>query len=221
MDIVLIILSVAVLFALALAGTSLYDIFLAWKKAKSYGMSLNFEEVRSLTKFYKLEDQFLKSCAEFKALDPSISVRDIVRHHMADGDTLALLENWKEVLKKGTDISFKSVVLLHLAGKNISESIDNLSRIYEIRVANINEKELSVDYCCHFKIKPESANWVVIDYNKFSEIIREKIVLALLTGDISDYEMLSEFIKKEYLNDQFWDELCHGIVVKQEITISK
>ena len=70
----------------------------------------------------------LKSCAEFKKLDPNISIKDVVRHKMADGDTLALLEDWKQVIQSGAKLSFESAVLLHLAGKDIHGHFCRLRR---------------------------------------------------------------------------------------------
>ena len=125
MDIIFLILIAAGLFGLALMSASLWSVVSAWRKAASRGLSITILEARALTKFFELQDEFLDACVQFKNIDPTVSVKDIVRHHMADGDTQALLSHWKQLQESEVHITFKSLVLYDLAGKNMDQLIEN------------------------------------------------------------------------------------------------
>ncbi|MEO9806509.1 MAG: hypothetical protein ABJF04_24820 [Reichenbachiella sp.] len=221
MDIIFLILIAVGLFGLALMSASLWSVVSAWRKAASRGLSITFLEARALTKFFELQDEFLDACVQFKNIDPTVSVKDIVRHHMADGDTQALLSHWKQLQEAEVHITFKSLVLYDLAGKNMDQLIENLNREYELIIPEIGEQELTAYYYCKFKIAGDSSGWITPDLEEFKKTIEEKITLALLTGDLSDFEALANFIKEKYLNDKFWKSLCHGQVLDQQIRISK
>lgn len=221
MDVLWLVLLAAGLFGLALAAASLWSVAVAWRKAIGRGLSISFVEARALTKFFELENDFLDTCVAFKNIDKTISVRDIVRHHMADGDTRELLDHWKQLRNADVHITFKSLLLYDLAGKDMDQLIENLNREYELIIPEISEHGLSAYYYCKFKIAGDSSGWITPDLKEFGKIITEKITLALLTGDLSDFEALSNFIITEYLHDKFWKKLCHGHVVDQQIRISK
>lgn len=221
MDILFLVLVAAGLFGLALLLANLWSVFVAWRKAKTRGLSVSFMEARSLTKFFELEDDFLDTCVKFKETDPSISIQDVVRHHMADGDTQLLLEHWKQVQTAQVDLTFKSFVLYDLAGKDTGELIKNLNREYELIIPEMEESGLTAYYYCKFKVAGDSSGWITPDLNEFKKTIEEKIKLALLSGDLSDFEALANFIKEEYLHDKFWKGLCHGQIIDQQISITK
>lgn len=221
MDILFLILIAAGLFGLALLGASAWSVLVAWRKAASRGLSVNLLEARALTKFFELEDQFLDTCVLFKKTDPTVSIRDIVKHHMADGDTQALWLHWKQLREAEVHITLKSLVLYDLAGKDMDQLIENLNREYELIIPEISEHGLSAYYYCKFKIAGDSSGWIKPDLIDYKKIIEEKITLALLVGDLSDFEALANFIKEEYLNDKFWNKLCHGRVIDQQIRITK
>ncbi|MEO9966297.1 MAG: hypothetical protein ABJF11_10945 [Reichenbachiella sp.] len=221
MDIFFLILMAAGLFGLALLLAAGWSVWVAYRKASARNLSVTFLEARALTKFFELEDEFLDTCAAFKKIDPSISVRDIVRHHMADGDTVALLDHWKTVLESKAPITFKSFILYDLAGKEVNELISNLNREYELIIPEIEEHGLSVYYYCKFKIAGDSSGWINPDLDEIKKTIEEKITLALLTGNLSDFEALADFIKEKYLHKEFWNSLCHGRVQEQQIRITK
>ncbi|MDW3211760.1 MAG: hypothetical protein R8N23_17965 [Reichenbachiella sp.] len=221
MDILYLVMAAAALFGLALLLANLWSISVAWRKAKSRGLSVSFGEARALTKFFDLEDEFLDRCGEFKKIDSDISVKDIVHHHMADGNTAALLTHWKQLREAEVNITFKSLVLYDLAGKDMDQLIANLNREYELIIPEIEESGLLAYYYCKFKVAGDSSGWITPDLNAFKKNIEEKINLALLSGDLSDFEALANFIKEEYLNEKFWKSLCHGQVIDQQIRITK
>lgn len=209
------------LFGLALASASLWSVMQAWRKASSRGLSVSFLEAISLTKFYELENEFLDSCVEFKKTDPEVSVVDIVRHHMADGNTDILLQHWRQLKAAETDITLKSLVLYDLAGKDMNDLIINLNREYELIINDIEEQGLEANYFCRFKIAQDSAGWITPDLEEFKKTISKKIEIAMLAGDHSDFDALSVFIVENYLDDKFWNQLCHGQVIEQHIRINK
>ena len=219
MDIFLLVIAAASLFGLALFGSYSWSIAAVWRLARQFGMSINVSEARALTKFYELDEAFLKACAEFKKLDPSISIVDVVRHHMADGDTLTLLEHWKEIQTSGADITFKSLILLDMGGKDISQTIKKQDQIYTIQIPDIEERGIHLAYSSQFKIAHDSAGWIEPNLKEFKSVIEDKIILAILAGDLSDFSALSSFISSDYLNEAFWKELCHGELIDQKITI--
>ncbi|MEP2024698.1 MAG: hypothetical protein ABJH98_14260 [Reichenbachiella sp.] len=221
MDILYLVLAAAGLFGLALVLANLWSIGVAWRKAKSCGLSVTFVEAQSLTKFFELKNEFLDACVKLKAIDPKISIRDVVRHHMADGDTQALLSHWKQLQAEQAPITFKSLILYDLAGKDMDQLIENLNREYELIISDIEEHGLDVYYYCKFKISGDSSGWIIPDLNEFKKTIEEKINLALLSGDLSNFEALANFIKEEYLNEKFWNSLCHGQIIDQQIRITK
>lgn len=221
MDILFLVLVAAGLFGLALLLASLWSVIQAWRKAKTRGLSVSFTEAKALTKFYELDDDFLDACVKFKETDPSISIRDVVRHHMADGDSKVLLDHWKQVQAAKVNLSFKSLVLYDLAGKDMGELIENLNREYEIIIPEIEESGLRAYYSCKFKVAGDSSGWIIPDLNEFKKTIEEKIQLALLTGDLSDFEALAHFIQEQYFHAKFWKDLCHGVILDQQIRISK
>ncbi|SMD33092.1 hypothetical protein SAMN04488029_1457 [Reichenbachiella faecimaris] len=221
MDILFLVLVAAGLFGLALLLAHLWSIGVAWRKAKSRGLSVSLLEARALTKFFELEDEFLDSCVEFKKTDPTVAIQDIVHHHMADGDTRALLDHWRQVQAAGVDLSFKSLVLYDLADKDMNDLIQNLNRAYELIIPEIEESGLTAYYYCKFKIAGDSSGWITPDLNAFKKTIEEKVTLALLSGDLADFEALANFIKAEYLNEKFWKGLCHGQIIDQQIRITK
>lgn len=221
MDIFFLILAAAGLFGLALLFANLWSIGVAWRKAKSRGLTVSFAEARALTKFFDLEEEFLDTCGEFKKIDSKISINDIVRHHMADGDTATLLTHWKQLKEAEVNITFKSLVLYDLAGKDMNQLIANLNREYELIIPEIEESGLHAYYYCKFKVAGDSSGWITPDLNAFKKTIEEKVILALLSGDLSDFEALANFIKEEYLNEKFWNGLCHGQVLDQQIRITK
>ena len=102
-----------------------------------------------------------------------------------------------------------------------TSSLKTLNREYELIIPEIGEQELTAYYYCKFKIAGDSSGWITPDLEEFKKTIEEKITLALLTGDLSDFEALANFIKEKYLNDKFWKSLCHGQVLDQQIRISK
>ncbi|WP_422361646.1 hypothetical protein [Reichenbachiella sp.] len=221
MDILLLILAAAVLFGLALLLANLWSIVVAWRAAKRRGLSISFGEARALTKFFDLEDEFLDTCVEFKRIDSRVSIKDVVHHHMADGDTKALLTHWKQLREADVNITFKSLVLYDLAGKDMDQLIANLNREYELIIPEIEESGLCAYYYCKFKVAGDSSGWITPDLNAFKATIEEKINLALLSGDLSDFEALAKFIKEEYLNEKFWKSLCHGQIIDQQVRITK
>ncbi|UXX79635.1 hypothetical protein N7E81_00735 [Reichenbachiella carrageenanivorans] len=221
MDIFFIVLAAAALFGLALLGASLGAIFVAWRQAKRSGLSVSFAEAQALTKFFDLEEEFLSACVQFKQIDPKVSVVDLVRHCMADGDTHKLLVHWKQLKAAHVQITLKSLVLYDLAGKDMDQLILNLNREYVLMIPEINEHGLSAYYYCKFKISGDSSGWITPDIQSFKTTIKEKITLAMLTGDLSDFEALAHFIQEEYLNEKFWKKLCHGQIIDQQIRISK
>lgn len=221
MDILYLVLAAAALFGLALLLANLWSIGVAWRKAKKRGLSVSFLEARELTKFFDLEDEFLDLCLAFKKMDPSVSIVDLVRHHMADGDTNKLLDHWRQVQEGGADLTLKSLVLYDLAGKDINTLIHNLNRAYEIIIPEIEESGLTAYYYCKFRVAGDSSGWITPDLNAFKKTIEEKVTLALLSGDLSDFQALAHFIQEEYLNEKFWKKLCHGQVIDQQIRITK
>lgn len=221
MDILFLVLVAAALFGLALLLANLWSIGVAWRKARSRGLSVSFGEARALTKFFDLEDGFLDTCVAFKESDANISIKDVVKHHMADGDTQALLGHWKQVQTTNADLTFKSLVLYDLAGKDVKDLIENLNREYELIIPEIEESGLIAYYYCKFKIAGASSGWITPDLNAFKKTIEEKVSLALLSGDLSNFEALAHFIKEEYLNEKFWKGLCHGEIIDQQIRITK
>ncbi|WP_420582029.1 hypothetical protein [Reichenbachiella sp.] len=221
MDILLLVLAAAALFGLALLLANLWSIGVAWKRAKGRDLSVSFGEARALTKFFDLEEDFLDACVEFKKNDPKISIKDIVHHNMADGDTKALLTHWRQLQDAEVNITFKSLVLYDLAGKDMNQLIANLNKEYELIIPEIEESGLKAYYYCKFKVAGDSSGWITPDLNTFKNTIEEKINLALLTGDLSDFEALANFIKEEYLNEKFWKSLCHGQIIDQQVRITK
>lgn len=220
MDIFILVVLAVGLFALALLVSASWSIYMAWRKANEFGLSVNVVEARALAKFFELEKSFIEACIAFKKLDPKVSVRDIVDHHMADGDTYRLLTKWKNVRQNNVNISFKSLILYDLGGKEIDGLVSAQTNVFEIVIDDIKESKIKVDYQVKFRINSESAAWIVPDLTKYKSDIRDKIVIAILAGDLTNTDSLSTFIIESYLNKKFWTDLCHGEVLEQKIIIS-
>ncbi|WP_109832195.1 hypothetical protein [Reichenbachiella versicolor] len=213
MDFILIIGLALFLFGIGLISPKLWNLFSIWKRTSSMGLKLDGKEIFSLTKFYELENWFLEACQSFKELNPKISVVDIVRHHMADGDTLAFLDKYRGLVEKQADISFQDALMLDLSGKNVNA--DNPET--DLRLA----LEFTIDnyrfnYLGLIKIKSTSRNWV----NTQHDAIQGKISSAIKTWMTVNGEPTSEAILEKVLNDSFWQTTCHGTIKNQTININ-
>jgi hypothetical protein len=221
MDIILIILVAALILGLGILAMNLWTIMGCWYQARRFGLSTSIVEAQALTKFYKLEDDFLRACIEFKQIDSTVSIRDIVRHNMADGDTKKLLSHWKSIKQSKSKMTFKALILYDLGGKDIDEIIENKDQIFTVQFVEVLQPGLQVNYFCQFKIASDSSGWITPDLESYSKDIKMNIVLDILAGDLSDFSALASFIDQKYLDASYWKSLCHGRVIAQQIKISQ
>ena len=219
MDILVIILIAGGLFAMGLLISRAFSIFSAWKKARKFGLNPSFSESLALTKFYQLEEDFLRSCKEFKDSDSTLSIVDIVGHHMADGDTKSLLSEWKKLKNQNLKLSFSKAVLLHLDAKDLLLAALEQNKTYNIDLEDKWDNTFPFHYSCEFKISADSSAWVEIDLIVIQEKIKEEIFKAFEECEISKLDSLHEIIETNYLNLKFWKLLCHGEVIHQEFKL--
>lgn len=217
MDILIILLIAAGLIGLIVLAIKGYSLLSIWRTARRHGLKPDLIETFALSKFYELEEPFLSACVAFKRLDPSISVREIVNHHMADGDTYALLDKWSELHKRKLQMSFKSAILYDLSGKDIIEIAARTQESLTIKIEKVHEAGVLVIYSAKFIIKPESQAWVEPDLAYYEEVIWQKIDKGLQEVQSNDLDAEASRIDHKLLDEKFWLNLCHGTVLEQSL----
>ncbi|MFY0628071.1 MAG: hypothetical protein JXR07_17365 [Reichenbachiella sp.] len=219
MDLIAIFLIAVGIFVFGLFMSKVYAWIMIWRKASKHGLSPHLVEIIALSKFFDLEEKFLDACVKFKSLDPSISIKEIVRHHMADGDTFSLLEKYTMVINHGFDMSFESAVLYDLSGKDLSDIIEQQQKVYEIEIQDKSDSGWHYLYSCQFKISPDSSGWVVPDIDEYKWRISQTVNNALKKPTEIDPSILSKTVLENHLNKAFWKDLCHGFVIDHNIKI--
>lgn len=213
MDFVTIIGLAVVIFMIGLLAPKTIRLFSIWRKTQKMGLKLNRKEISSLSTFYELTEGFLNQCIKLKKLSPTTSIASLVKHHMADGDTSALLSKFEELLNKEVDISFEDLMLLDLANKDFKEV--NGENVVELNF-KIEISKIHFHYQGTIEILPSSVPWVNTDINHLQQCVSDQITVWLNQHK----NATPHSILNQTLNEQFWKTTCHGIIKQQTLHIS-
>lgn len=219
MDLLIIVLIASGLFVLGIFSPKFWSLFKVWQKASKHGLKLSLRELYSFTQFYEIEDSFLKACVQFKKMDPTIPVDEIVRHHMADGDTWQLLDKLSFINKHGFDFSFKTAVLLDLSGKDIIEVVEKQNEVFELEVKGKSEEGFKYLYHCQFKIAEKSMGWINPDLENIKWQLEQKINTFLKKEALLNSNSIIQDLLDGHLNAAYWDKLCHGVIVTHDFKL--
>lgn len=214
---VLIFVAITILLAFLLA--TIWPIFRTQLKARQYGVGVSLKEAHALSSIPDLPNEFLNTAADLRKIDRSVYIGALVDYHIAGGDLSRLKEGLEQIKSSGKDVSFNTLLLLNLAKKDIQEALENIDKVYHVKVQGIEENNIRVNYTCAFKIDFQDSFWVNPNLKEIEENVTKKIELALLSADSQDKD-LGEFIKKEYLNKAFWREQAHAVILNQHIEIA-
>ncbi|MDP4680164.1 MAG: hypothetical protein NWS46_07330, partial [Cyclobacteriaceae bacterium] len=188
-------------------------------RAKKQGVNLSIREAHALSNIPNLPDQFLNTAADLRKLDRNAYIGSLVDFHVAGGNLSNLKDGLEKIKSSGKDVSFNTLLLLNLAKKDVQEALDNIDKVYNVEVRDIEENNLSINYSCEFKVNFKDSFWVNPDMEQIKENVKTKISLALLSTNSND-ENLEDFIKNKYLHRTFWREQANAIVLNHNIEIT-
>ncbi|MEQ6122059.1 hypothetical protein [Reichenbachiella sp. MALMAid0571] len=187
-------------------------------KARKLGVNITLKEAHALSNIPELPNEFLNTAADLRKIDRNVYLGSLVDYHIAGGNLSKLKDGLERIKSSGKEVSFNTLLLLNLAKKDVQEAIDNIDKVYEIDVREVEENGIKVNYHGEFKIDFQDSFWVIPDLEEIKENLKNKIELALLSADTSD-KGLEEFITQKYLNKSFWRDQSHAIILNQKIEI--
>jgi hypothetical protein len=197
----------------------IFPVISAQIRAKKQGVNLSIREAHALSNIPNLPDQFLNTAADLRKLDRNAYIGSLVDFHVAGGNLSNLKDGLEKIKSSGKDVSFNTLLLLNLAKKDVQEALDNIDKVYNVEVRDIEENNLSINYSCEFKVNFKDSFWVNPDMEQIKENVKTKISLALLSTNSND-ENLEDFIKNKYLHRTFWREQANAIVLNHNIEIT-
>lgn len=189
-------------------------------RAKFLGLNLSFNIAWRLTQSKVVNNNFLKVMSGFKQNDISFQMNDLITQKLAGGDLENCLNGLIYAKQNGLDAKFKTISVIDLAGKNVTETLKDSNKIYEVRITGLQNTSISIDYWNEYKY-PFQSFFIDKDEEKIKSRVSEKIN-NFLNSWTSDNEIEAEqMLRSNILNSDYWENNLRIVVINQKYTISK
>lgn len=189
-------------------------------RAKFLGLNLSFNKAWRLTQSKVVNNNFLKVMSGFKQNDISFQMNDLITQKLAGGDLENCLNGLIYAKQNGLDAKFKTISVIDLAGKNVTETLKDSNKIYEVRITGLQNTSISIDYWNEYKY-PFQSFFIDKDEEKIKSRVSEKIN-NFLNSWTSDNEIEAEqMLRSNILNSDYWENNLRIVVINQKYTISK
>jgi hypothetical protein len=195
-------------------------VFVIMLIAKSNKAKLSYRETWKLYRLKIADKSFLKSVARFQEKNIPVSVEMLVSHRLSGGNLENCVEGLIYAKENNLKTDFLSVSALDLTGKNVKESFLDANQIYEIKLRNLTNGKISIDYFVNYKYVFPSV-FVEKDSEKVKEKIEKKINTFLESWRSTDAFETEEMIRKNILNTDFWEGNLRIILITQNFIIRK
>lgn len=212
---IFVLIGIFILFITLLINLPVFAIVLI---AKSNKVKLSYKEAWKLYRLRIADKSFFKSVARFQNENIPVSVEQLIAHKLSGGDLENCIEGLIYAKENNLETDFLSVSVIDLAGKNVKESFLDATQIYEIKLRDLTNGKISIDYFVNYKYEFPSAF-----AEKNSEIVKEKIekklALFLESWNSTNSFETEEMIRKNILNTDFWEENLRINVIAQNFII--
>jgi hypothetical protein len=181
---------------------------------------LSYREAWKLYRLKVTDKSFLKSVAKFQEKNIPVSVEMLATHKLSGGNLENCVEGLIYSKENNLKTDFLSVSAFDLAGKNVKESFLDANQVYEIKLRNLTNGKISIDYFVNYKYEFPSV-FVEKSSEKVKEKIERKLGVFLEFWNNTDTFETEEMIRKNILNTDFWEGYLRIILITQNFIIRK
>lgn len=179
-------------------------VFVIMLIAKKHKAKISYREAWKLYKLKIADKSFLKSVAKFQKNNIPVSVEMLIAHKLSSGNLENCVEGLIYAKENNLETDFLSVSTFDLAGKNVKELFLDANQTYEIKLQNLTNGKISIDYFVNYKYVFPSV-FVEKDSEKVKEKIEQKLNTFLASWNITNTFETEEMLRKNILNTDFWE----------------
>ncbi|WP_163222563.1 flotillin-like FloA family protein [Bacteroides sp. 214] len=210
-----ILIGIFVVFIVLLINLPVFVIMLI---AKTNKVKLSYREALKLYRCKVADKSFLKSVAKFQEKNIPVSVAMLVAHKLSGGNLENCVEGLIYAKENNLETDFLSVSAFDLAGKNVKESFLDANQVYEIKLRDLTNGKISIDYFVNYKYEFPSV-FVEKDCEKVKDKIEGKLGTFLESWNNTNTFETEEMIRKNILNTDFWEGNLRIVLISQKIII--
>lgn len=189
-------------------------------RARLIGLNLSFSDSWKLTQSKVVNNGLLKTILNFRQNDIPFQINDLIAQRLAGGNLDNCINGLIYAKQNGLDANFKMVSAIDLAGKNVAESFVDSNRIYDVRISELTNAKISIDYRIEYKYQFPSV-FIDKDEEKVKSKISEKIMKFLETWTGDNELETEQMIRNNILNGDYWESNLRIIAIRQDFLIRK
>lgn len=199
---------------------SKYPVYSLTRRLKKHNISLTTDELKKLSNFYELSDDFLSQVKEILERDDEVSFVSLADYYRNVGNFDSLNEAMDKVDKSDKQIPINSVIMLLMTNKDVDKALELVGQSYMIMVEKYKEDQFMVDYKAEFEIEYEQSLWLVNDLELITKTVKSAISLCIVSIENKERKNIERELLKSYLNEDFWMTNASGIVLNQELKVA-
>ncbi|MFB6344082.1 flotillin-like FloA family protein [Saccharicrinis sp. FJH62] len=206
---------------LGLLGTIiLIPATITWLRANQLGAKINLSQAFGFMMRKTNKKDFFNGIAGFQKNKINVTLQYLEAHFLAGGNLLNCLNGYLYAKKNGLDIDFQIISAIDLAGKDSIEALKDSNKEYYLRIDNLKNKTLSLDYSGKYKYVFPSV-FIDKDEMKIKNKITEKLQKFLDSWQNDNPLDTEKMILENILNTEFWEGNLRITILKQDFTIRK
>lgn len=191
---------------------------ITWIRARRLGAKISFSQAFGFTIRKTNRSDFFKGLAGFQKNKIDLALPNLEAHFLAGGNLLNCLDGYLYAKEKGLEINFSLLFAIDLSGKSVVGSIQDSEKEYYLRIDNVKNDKLRIDFIGHYKYPFPS-----VFRDKSEEQVKNKVAEKLQrfldswnqTDPIETRRMILETI----LDTDFWEGKMQIVILKQDLTI--
>ena len=188
--------------------------------AKMSKVKLSYKDTWKLYKLKSADRSFLKSLAKFQENSIPVSLEQLVAHKLSGGNLDNCIEGLIYSKENDLNVDFQTVSMIDLIGKNVKKSFLDANQTYEIKLLNLENDKISIDYFVNYKYEFPGV-FIEKDCEKVKEKIKQKLNTFLEFWNETGIYETEEMIRKNILNIDFWEKHLRIILISQNFIIRK
>ncbi len=187
-------------------------------RASRLGAKISFSQAFGFTMRKTNRSDFFKGLAGFQKNKIDLALPNLEAHFLAGGNLLNCLDGYLYAKEKGLDVDFRMLSAIDLSGKSVLDSLQDSDKEYYLRVDNVKNDKLSIDFIGHYKYSFPNV-FLDKDEEKVKNKVTEKLQRFIDSWNQTDPIETQRMILENILNTDFWEGNLKIVILKQDITI--
>lgn len=187
-------------------------------RASRLGAKISYSQAFGFAMRKTNRSDFFRGLAGFQKNKIDLALPNLEAHFLAGGNLLNCLDGYLYAKEKGLDIDFRMLSAIDLSGKSVLDSLQDSDKEYYLRVDDVKNDKLSIDFIGHYKYSFPSV-FVDKDEEKVKNKVAEKLQRFLDTWSQAEPIETQRMILENILNTDFWEGNLRIVILKQDITV--